>query len=352
MTPQEILDDVANNFDKGQRRKFLPALLITFISTLRELDATGGKFNNLQAFYKHHPRRTTSAGGKSANTLIVWRDATKTGPKDKSLSIRPAYETIADWFRSDQKRFDFPSAAPHATQAWGDYEHWLDALLGYSDAQLDALEKDVKAFVLAKLPAHVVDSTLIKREPPRFYLFLRDFDLSAKTREVTGAAYQGAVFGYLRADAAHLQVDVAKVRTGSKRVGRIGDIDAREGELLVISAEVKQYVLPLSDLAGFAEFAALVAGQQALGLVVALNFDEGVREALVAMGLEPVSKQDLIDRVRIWDPLKQRTAVQALLYYVHYKEQNSALYARLREFLKAIEAPIAIAAPSIPPDPS
>lgn len=337
MTPQDILDEIQNNFTSGKRRKFLPGLLIAFIRTLKALNATGGRYASLAAFYAVHPRRTTLRTGGGANTLIVWRDASKTGPNDETLSIRPAYDAIQSWFRDDQKRFDYPSSAPHSTQAWAEYERWLEALLTFSDAETDKLEEDAKAFVLASLPAQQIDASLIKREPPRFYLFLRDFDWSAKRGEPTGAAFQAAVFGYLRADASHLQVDVGKVRTGSKRVGRIGDIDARDGELLVLTAEVKQYKVEVAETANFTELADQVARQSALGLVVALDFEDGAREAIKDIGLETMSRHDLVDRVRLWDSRKQTNAVQALRYCVFYKEKNSALFKRITDFLASLD---------------
>lgn len=337
MTPQDILDEVKANFTAGQRRKFLPGLLIAFIRTLRTLGATGGTFGTLEAFYAVHPRRTRLRAGGSANTLVVWIDAAKTETNDESLSIRKAYDAIQNWFRADQKRFDYPSSAPHATQAWVDYEHWLGALLTFTEEQLDQLERETKEFVLEALPCQEVDAALVRREPPRFHLFLRDFDMAAHRGEPTGAAYQAAVFGYLRADAAHLQVDVGKVRTGSKRVGRVGDIDARDGEMLVLAAEVKQYKVEHSEVPSFNELADQVIRQHALGLVVALDFEPEARDAITALGLEAVSRADLIDRVRLWDSRKQQNAIQALRYCVFYKEQNSALFARIMTFLGSLE---------------
>jgi Fe2+ transport system protein FeoA len=326
-----ILKEVADNFENGARRKFLPGLLISFAWLLQDLKATGGKFANLDEFYVAHPRVTKTRAGNDANTLIVKKDANKT------LSIRPFYDKIQHWIRADQRRFDYPSAAPHATQAWKDYQHWLESLLAMTDEELDALVEAAKKFVLDKLPAQDIAVEALRREPPRFYLFLRDFDLSKHKGEMSGAAYQGTVFGYIRADSSHLQVDVDKVRTGSKRVGRVGDVDAREGDVLVLSAEVKQFVFDDSHLGDVAEFASLVARHRALGLIVALDFANGVREKLLDMGLEPVAKKDLLERVRLWDPLKQRIAVQALIYYTQYKEQNSALLNRIRAFFIDIE---------------
>ncbi len=322
---------MASNFDQGAKRRFLPGLLIAFIGFLKKLDATDGRYHSLVAFHVAYPRVTETSKKGRVNTLAVKL------PDGKKLSIRPFYNDIQDWFRSDKKRFDYPSAAPHATQAWPDYTHWLEALLAFDSGTLDGLDAEVRKFVLKKLPSQDIDPAKIKRDPPRFFLFLERFDLTAYKGETTGAAYQGTVFGYIRADAPHLQVDVGKVRTGSKREGRVGDIDARDGDALVLSAEVKQYTFTDKHLPDVSEFSNLIARHKALGLVVALEFDRGIREKLNKLGLQPVSRDDLKDRVRLWDPLKQRIAVNALLYYVGFREQNSALYKRVKTFLESID---------------
>jgi hypothetical protein len=331
LSAQEILQEIRGNFDTGRRRKFLPGLLISFIWFLQDLGATSGRFASLADFYAAYPLVTNLRSGGGANTLIVRRSATET------LSIRRFYDRIQNWFRADQRRFDYPSSAPHATQAWRDYSHWLESLLAMSDAALNVLVEDTKRFVLERLPEQEIAATTFRKEPPRFFLFLRDFDMSSKRGEPTGAAYQGTVFGYIRADASHLQVDVDKVRAGSKRVGRVGDVDAREGDVLVLSAEVKQFTFDDASLPDVAEFASLVTRHSALGLIVALDFAEGVREHLIDMGLEPVSRSDLTERVRLWDPMKQRIAVQALVYYAQYREQNSVLLGRIRKFFADLE---------------
>lgn len=331
MHTSAILKEIAENFEGGARRKFLPGLLISFVWLLQELKCTGGKFSSLAEFYNAHPRVMKTRAGNNANTLIVQKDA------DTTLSIRPGYEKIQRWIRAEHRRFDYPSAAPHATQAWDKYEHWLESLLALSDEELDDLVESVKQFVLEKLPAQDLALESVRREPSRFYLFLRDFDLTKHKGETSGAAYQGAVFGFIRADSSHLQVDVAKVRTGSKRIGRVGDVDAYDGETLVLTAEVKQFEFEESNISDVAEFSSLVSRYKALGLIVALDFAQGVREKLIELGLEPVSKKDLLERVRLWDPLKQQIAVQALMYYAQHKEKNSALLSRIRNFFKDIE---------------
>jgi hypothetical protein len=113
LTPTQILEEIRANFSGGARRKFLPGLLLAFIGFLRELDATGGKFQSLEDFFNSYPRQTQTSRG-AVNTLIV------SIGDGKTLSIRRFYDAAANWFRAGQKRYDYPSSAPHATQAWGD----------------------------------------------------------------------------------------------------------------------------------------------------------------------------------------------------------------------------------------
>lgn len=331
ITTGQILDEVKANFFGGQRRKFLPGLLIALIRFLRSLEATGGRYASLDDFHKDFPLVTVTSKGGGVNTFTVLVDG-------KSSAIRKDYDKIADFFRNEKHRYDFPSSAPHATQAWRDYIPWIEAILSFDDSSLDELERNVIDFVLESLPSQAIDPSSVKREPPLFLLYLQGFDLTSKSGEPTGAAYQGTVFGYIRADAPHLQVEVGKVRTGSKREKRVGDIDARDGEKLVLSAEVKQYVVGDKDLGEFGEFSKLIAQHQALGLVVALGFKEDAAKKIAGMGLEPLSRDDLIERVRIWDPLKQRIAISAILYYANFREQNSVLYGRIQEFIANAEA--------------
>lgn len=332
MKPEQILDEVRGNFSGGQRRRFLPGLAIALMGFLKELGAVNGRFKTIEEFHQTFPR-LQKVGGKSLNTLGVMK------PSGETLTIRGFYDRAANWFREGNQRFDYPSAAPHATQAWGDYLHWIEAMLALSEDELAKLQTNIEAFVLAELPSHAVDTTKVIKKPPRFLWFLEQFDLTAQKGETTGAAYQGTVFGYIRADAPHLQVEVGKVRTGSKREKRVGDIDARDGADLVLSAEVKQFALGAGALPDLAEFANLIATHKALGLVVALDFELAASAAIEAMGLQPLSRKDLIERVRIWDPLKQDIAMNAVLYYVSFREQSSPLYQRIKSFLESVEKP-------------
>lgn len=124
----------------------------------------------------------------------------------------------------------------------------------------------------------------MKAEPPIFKWLLDEFNFNDRARgEPTGAAFQAMVFGYIRADAPHLQVEARKARAGSARTKGIGDIDAWEGDRLVISAEVKHFVVGNGNLGDFTHFAAAITEQAALGMVIAEDFQDGVREQIEAL---------------------------------------------------------------------
>lgn len=336
MTPDELYSDFERGF---AGRRFSAGLLMSFIDLFKELDVPNLEATGLDDVLAAYPRQEFRTPGKRANTLILAR------PDDAgTLSLRPFYNAAERFFRAEHKRFDYPSCAPHATQAWQDYRPWLDALATYTVQDLDGLRDRVATYVLDTLKSQAFDPTSVTVEPPLFRLLLEGFDMTAKRGEPTGAAYQGAVFGFLRADNPHLQIEISKVRTGSKRLQRIGDVDGWEGARLAISAEVKQYVYPAESVPDLEGFANETGRRGAIGLLVALGFSEGAREAIEALGVKPVDVDDLLSIVELWDPLKQRTATQSLVYYARHVEKNSVLSDRLETFLKeaAEAAPTAI----------
>lgn len=338
MTPEALYKDFEAGFPK---RKFSAGLLVAFIDFLTELGVPGKKFKSLDDFLVAHARQQTTAAGHHANTLIVDR-----GGDAGTLSLRPFYNKAEQFFRAEKKRFDYPSCAPHATQAWADYRHWLDALVTFTPKQLEKLRTRVTDYVLEALKSQEFDPSSVKTEPPLFRVVLESFSVVSQKGEPTGAAYQGIVFGFLRADNPHLQVEIDKVRTGSKRLQRVGDIDCWEGARLAISAEVKQYILKAASVPDLEGFANETGKRGALGLVIALGFEEGAKKEIEAIGVKALDRDDLLRIVELWDPLKQRTAAQSLIYYAQHVEKNSSLTERVMSFLeKAEEAAANVASP-------
>jgi hypothetical protein len=325
MTPEDLFAE----FEKGfPGRKFSAGLLVALIDMFVDLDVPGAGIGSYAELIDRFPRQTQTSGNKRANTLILMR------PDGKTTSLRPFYNRIETYYRAENKRFDYPSAAPHATQAWEQYTGWIDALVTYSGDQLAELRGRVNQFVLDTLQSQAFDPSSVQVEPPLFRLLLEGFDMPARKGEPTGASFQGIVFGFLRADNPHLQIEIEKVRTGSKRLQRIGDVDGWEGSRLAISAEVKQYELGPDALDDLAAFANETGRRGALGVIAALGFQDGLREELEALGLRPLDLDDMLRIVALWDPIKQRTAVASFVYYATHIEKNSSLSGRLTDFLE------------------
>jgi hypothetical protein len=332
MKPAELVDDMKTEFTSN-RRRFAPGVLIAFIRFFRELGALGKKYQDFNAFKQDFPIQATSQRGGRANTLIVLRGVA--GERSSTLSIRPFYNEIETFFRATHKRFDYPNAAPHATQSWQDYVRWLDALLQLRQKEVELVEQQTIAFVLESLPSHEVDAASLTPIRRRFSRLLQEFDMTSQRGEPRGGAFQGVVYAFIRADAPHLHLDVAKAGAGSKRLQRVGDVDGWQGERLILSAEVKHY--RVDDAADVANFASQVAHRNALGLAVAESFDDEVRLQIEDLGLRTIDRETLIERVDIWDPLKQDAAVDAFSYYVCHIEKCMPLMTRVRDFLTSID---------------
>lgn len=324
MTPDELYADFVRGFPG---RRFSAGLLIAFIDLFTRLEVPASGATSLDDLLTRFPRQTQTSAGKRANTLIVAL------PDGRTVSLRPFYNAAERFFRAEHKRFDYPSCAPHATQAWADYRSWLDSLVTFSADQLASLRQQVADYVLATLKSQAFDPASVATEPPLFRLLLEGFEMTAQKGEPTGAAFQGMVFGFLRADNPHLQIEIDKVRTGSKRLQRIADIDGWEGSRLALSAEVKQFILKVDDVPDLEAFANETGRRGALGLVVALGFEEGTRDAIESLGVRALDTDDLLSIVQLWDPLKQRTAVASLVYYARHVEKNSSLGDRIEAFL-------------------
>jgi hypothetical protein len=328
MTPAALYAEFVAGFPA---RKFSAGLLVAFIDLFTAIGIPGAGLDSLGAVLERFPRQLTTAAGKRANTLIV-------AVAGRTQSLRPFYNAAERYFRAEHKRFDYPSCAPHATQAWADYVPWLDAMANFSAEEMAELRARVCGFVLETLASQEFDPASITIEPPLFRMVIENFELTSQRGEPSGAAYQGIVFGFLRADNPHLQVEIDKVRTGSKRLQRVADIDGWEGVRLAISAEVKQYVLESDDVPDLRGFANEIGRRGALGAVFALGFADGVREAIEDLGVRALDSDDMLRIVQLWDPVKQRVAVTSLLYYIHHIEKNSALAKRLAAFLAAADS--------------
>ncbi len=320
-----LLEDLKSEF---QSRKFAGGLFIALIDLFLDLGIPALRARTFEQVLARYPRSEKLSTGAKANTLVLRREG-------KLISLRPYYNAVEKSIRSDNKRFGYPSCAPHATQAWIDYSNWLDAFSSLSAAELSRLRASALKFILAELPSHEYKPGSVPQDPPLFEAVLQNFELASHKGEPSGAAYQSVAFGFLRADNPHLQMEIGKVRTGSKRLQRVGDVDGWDGSRLAVSAEVKQFAIRATDLPDLDSFVNDVGLRGAIGLVVALGFGDGTRERLEERGIRALDRDDVLRIVTLWDPAKQRIAVASMLYVFEHVEKNKSLVARFNAFLRS-----------------
>lgn len=179
------------------------------------------------------------------------------------------------------------------------------------------------------LPSYAVDASTLEPVARAFAALLDDFEPSC-TSEKPGALFQGMVFAYIRADAPHLFLEVAKVGAGSKLLRRVGDIDGWQGERMVITVEVKSYEFDLSGVQGLGAFIGEASGRRALTTIAVLRFTPEARTCLEALGVRVLDVAQLQSRVDLWDSLKQQAAFED---YVHHVEKSGPIRARLAAFV-------------------
>ncbi|MDP1586658.1 MAG: hypothetical protein Q8M07_02845 [Prosthecobacter sp.] len=144
MTTDEILAEVRTEF---RHRKFAVGLALAFIDFLDGIGALGRDLKSYEAFLKAFPRREQTVAGGRANTLIVQL------PDGSTKSIRFFYDRVQELIRSTHHRLDYPSAAPHATQAWPDYTRWIGGMVTAKKAKVLRLRENSSPSYLRRCPA-------------------------------------------------------------------------------------------------------------------------------------------------------------------------------------------------------
>lgn len=326
MTPEEILDDMRMQITREKRpRVFAGGLLPAFCDFLLDLEHPENGYANWDSFVTEFPLIT-----EKTNTLTVLADG-------KNKTIRPHYNKVADYFVVTHERPDYPSAAPHATGQWRDYMHWLESLVTFSPETLRNTSEAARNFVLEILPRYTFDPAEISRSTRFFELLIENFPWNDRaTSERTGAAFQALVFGYIRANSPHLQVETRKVRVGGSRVDGVGDVDAWEGRQLVSTAEVKHFTFTREKVTDITSFIRKSRERNAHGMLVALDFGEGAVELLSDEGVRAVSKTDILREVKNWDPRKQDIALKAFEYAIARIEKSAGLVERFDRFIEEI----------------
>ena len=267
--------------------------------------------------------------GRKVNSLIL--EVEDEEGVQRKVGIRGPYDGFLKVIRGDLRRFDYPSSAPHATQAWSAHVEELESVFSMSSSERRATAELLWQLAL-ELPEHRRRTQPRKSVQP-FVTVLEDFHSSGGEGEPTGALLQGLAYGFIRADAPTLDISTARVRSGRRRGGGVGDIDGYDGPDIALAAEVKDFkITRVSHLAGF--MANLGDWPDAVAFVVCQGATDDVMQAAEASNVTVVNRRQMIDASRLWTIDKQLMAVRSALgYFVHY-EQNDALIQRFSVFLK------------------
>jgi hypothetical protein len=266
---------------------------------------------------------------KDTNTLTIRYDGEQYG-------IRPVQNEVRDLFIYELRRTNFPSSPGHHTGNWPDYAELLDYAFRLS--RTGRFEACLRLFDLGL--EELEEKRFESRDPAfrrPFTDIVSDYQRSHPD-ENGGLAFQAMAYGYVKAEYPHLSIRASKVRTGSSRQNRYGDIDGFQGPDLMVSVEVKD--LDIDDGNYRSELGTtiqLAESTTAVPVAICRTVSADARVALESDGVAVLDDDDLIEELGRWDYHKQNLAVQGMLHYLANIEENPDAVQRLLRFLEDID---------------
>ncbi len=266
---------------------------------------------------------------KDTNTLTIRYDGEQYG-------IRSVQNEVRDLFIYDLRRTNFPSSPGHHTGNWPDYSDLLDGAFRLSRS--GRFEACVRLFEFGT--TELEEKRFETREPAfgdPFLEIVRDYDRSHPD-ENGGLAYQAIAYGYVKAEWSDLSLRASKVRTGSSRQNRYGDIDGFLGPDLMISVEVKDLAVDETNVGSeLGTTMQLSDSTTAVPIAVCRDVSDAAKGRLESEGVEVVEDEDFESILRRWDYHKQNRAVQGTLHYLANIEENPDAVQRLLRFLAEVD---------------
>ena len=327
----EVLLEVKSNF-AGKKYILGQALNFTMLSQkLSNIDTEAKKYNpnlTLDDIFNRYELITTR-GKTTANTLTLKLGACVEG-------IRKIEESVANLFHS-MDRSDYPSAYVYNSGQWKKYQDMMLLCFKLSEPAKYKLCLDLIAFGMSAMPKN----SFYIRDFPRkrlLELIIKNYERGVKG-ENGGVIFQAIAYGLLIADRPHLSIMVDKVRTGSSRQKRFGDIDCYYGFDLELSVEVKDFEITQNNFdKELGEFCRNCQGNQIVGVVFAESITDSAKEIVSDYGVRAITQDDISYLVSFWDWQKQNAAVQAILHYISHIEQNPSAVERMLSFIHEIDS--------------
>lgn len=252
------------------------------------------------------------------------------------FGIRSVHEEITDLFRGELQRTNFPSAAPHYTGEWERYQDLLEWSFRLSRAGRYKAAWRLFELGLDRLEAN----TLTTREPtfPRPFLSVLQEYPRQHADEEAGSVYQGLAYGYVKAEWPHLSLRASKLRTGSARQHRYGDIDGYVGPDLMISVEAKDKRIDASNVSKeLGSMMELAEKTTAIAIAMCRTVDDAARERLTDAAVQIITDRDIKQQLATWDYHKQNRALQGMIHFLANVEENPDATQRLLSFLSDVD---------------
>jgi hypothetical protein len=159
--------------------------------------------------------------------------------------------------------------------------------------------------------------SFLTREPPFPDVFKQvwtDYE-RADREEEAGSAYQALAYGYVEAEWPHLSLRASKLRMGSSRQNRYGDIDGYHGPDLMISVEVKDKTIDGSNVqAELGIMTKLAENTTAIAIALCRAITDPAERTLEEAVVECLTDDDIQSELRTWDYHKQNRALQGAIH--------------------------------------
>ena len=255
---------------------------------------------------------------------------------DNREGIRTFHNELIELFREDLNRTNFPSSPGHHTGEWERYDDMLELAFRLSRDGRYVAAQELFDLGLDRLES----SEYERRDPPfedPFLKVVRDYTRKAPN-EQGGSAYQALCYGYVKSEWSHLSLRASKVRTGSSRQQRYGDIDGYHGPDLMISVEVKDRVIDSSNVsAELGTMMKVAENTTAIAIAICTEVSTEACQTLEEAGVRVLDDGDLEDQIRLWDYHKQNRALHGMLHFFANIEENPDGVQRLLRFVSSID---------------
>lgn len=318
------VDDLLRAFDAQRTtRNFLSGLVLAMLAFVERVLAHD-ELETQEGGIEAYERQTETARGPVNTLNVVLGDG-------QIVRLRPLYNGVQHVIVHELRRYDYPNMPGHATQAWQQHRDILDTLFGMTPAERRAVLDGVWATVTA---LHRFERRTLADISPRPFEVILEAFRTTQRREPAGAVLQGLAFAYYRADSPNVTIETGKVGAGSRRVGRVGDVDGWNGPELVLSIEVKDEHLDDPEdetLDGF--LANLAEWPDATAIVLARSATDEFVAALAEQNVSVLTRERMLDAVMRWDLNKQRLAAREFHYYLARQQRHSGLTQRFEAFL-------------------